>query len=91
MATTAPTSIRIDPELRRQAESVFDQLGLTPSAAITLFYKAVVRENGLPFELTLSPIEPKVDADSVLVERLVGLLAERGWATRAEEHGKVEG
>jgi DNA-damage-inducible protein J len=49
MPKTAVISARIDPELKRDAEEVFKELGLTATQAITLFYKQVELERGLPF------------------------------------------
>ncbi|MBN1659784.1 MAG: type II toxin-antitoxin system RelB/DinJ family antitoxin [Anaerolineae bacterium] len=53
MPKTAVISARIDPELKQNAEEVFKELGLTATQAITLFYKQVELENGLPFALRL--------------------------------------
>jgi DNA-damage-inducible protein J len=49
MPKTAVISARISPELKRSAEQVFKELGLTATQAITLFYKQVELERGLPF------------------------------------------
>jgi DNA-damage-inducible protein J len=49
MPKAAVISARIDPELKREAEEVFRELGLTATRAITLFYKQVELERGLPF------------------------------------------
>ena len=49
MSKTAIVSARIDPELKHDAEEVFKELGLTATQAITLFYKQVELERGLPF------------------------------------------
>ena len=49
MPKTAVISARIDPELKHGAEAVFRDLGLTATQAITLFYKQVELERGLPF------------------------------------------
>ena len=49
MAKTSTISARIDPELKKRAERVFIELGLTPSQALTLFYKQVELQQGLPF------------------------------------------
>ena len=49
MPKTAVISARIDPELKHAVEEVFKELGLTATQAITLFYKQVELERGLPF------------------------------------------
>ena len=52
MAETAPTTMRLDPELKEAAKPVLDELGLTLSAAVTMFLKALIREGGLPFDVS---------------------------------------
>ena len=49
MAKTTTISARIDPEVKKSAERIFRELGLTSSQAITLFYKQVELQQGLPF------------------------------------------
>ncbi len=49
MPKTAVISARIDPKLKHGAEEVFKELGLSATQAITLFYKQVELERGLPF------------------------------------------
>ena len=53
MPKTAVISARIDPDLKRSAEEVFKKLGLTATQAITLFYKYVELEHGLPFAVRI--------------------------------------
>ncbi len=50
MATTN-LNIRIDEDLKKQAESLFSDLGLNMSSAITVFLKTAVDYNGIPFEI----------------------------------------
>ncbi|MHB9782351.1 type II toxin-antitoxin system RelB/DinJ family antitoxin [Streptococcus sp. 10F2] len=52
MATTN-LNIRADKEIKEKADQVFGELGLTMTAAINLFLRASIRENGIPFELKL--------------------------------------
>ena len=54
MATmTKSLNLRVDAELKAQAEHIFSELGLPTSTAITMFLKSVVRHNGIPFSLHL--------------------------------------
>ena len=46
---TSTISARIDPSLKENTERIFKELGLTSSQAITLFYKQVELQQGLPF------------------------------------------
>jgi DNA-damage-inducible protein J len=51
----ANLNIRVDDDLKRQAEMIFSDIGLSLSAATTIFLKQVVRCNGIPFELRADP------------------------------------
>jgi len=53
MSKEAVISTRIDSGLKHNAEQVFKALGLTSSQAITLFYKQVELQQGLPFEVRI--------------------------------------
>lgn len=47
----ANINVRIDEKVKTNAEAVFASLGITPTAAISLFYNQVIRTNSIPFEL----------------------------------------
>ena len=53
MATTN-LNIRIDSDLKKQSEEILNALGLTMSAALTVFLRQTVRSNGIPFDLCLN-------------------------------------
>ncbi|MBR0137084.1 MAG: type II toxin-antitoxin system RelB/DinJ family antitoxin [Erysipelotrichaceae bacterium] len=46
-------NIRTDSDLKKRAERIFSDLGLNMSSAVNMFLKAVVRENGIPFDLKM--------------------------------------
>ena len=48
------TTIRIEPEVKKEATVILDELGLSMSSAVNLFLRAVVREQGMPFEVKVS-------------------------------------
>ena len=47
----ANVNVRIDADIKKNAEKVFMNLGLSASTAINMFYKQVIRTNSIPFEL----------------------------------------
>ncbi len=53
MTNTNAVYARIDTHLKENAESILNQLGITPSSAIQMLYSQIVLQNGLPFELRL--------------------------------------
>jgi len=60
MTQMPATTIRIDSKLKEEANEVFDELGLSLSAAVNIFLKAVVREQGIPFEVRIGKNESAV-------------------------------
>lgn len=62
----ANLNIRTEKEVKESAEAILSQLGLTMSAAVNIFLRQVIRENGIPFELKLS--EPRPDTMEAIRE-----------------------
>jgi len=53
MTKSSVITARIDPELKQDTEQILRELGLTPSQAITLFYRQVTLHEGSPFAVNL--------------------------------------
>jgi DNA-damage-inducible protein J len=53
MSKTAMVRARIEPNLKEKAESVLSDLGLSPTQAITIFYRQVELRKGLPFDVVI--------------------------------------
>ena len=53
MSKTAVVRARLEPALKKSAEKVFAQLGLTTSEAIQLLYRQVSLTHSLPFTLSV--------------------------------------
>ena len=66
----ANVNIRIDPETKKKAESIFKSLGLNPTTAITMFYIQTIRNNGIPFVLKLETPNKKTLAAIKEVEEM---------------------
>ena len=49
MAKTEYVHVRIEPEIKHDAENVLAEIGLSTSDAITLFFKQIALFRGLPF------------------------------------------
>ena len=50
-------SFRIDTDLKNEAENLFNQLGLSMTAAYNIFLRQAVREKRIPFDVSLIPNE----------------------------------
>ena len=48
----ANVSFRIDAGLKKEADELFQNLGLSMTAAFNIFLRQAVREGGIPFEIT---------------------------------------
>ena len=58
MARTANVFARVEPEIKKQAESVLDQLGIPMSNAVGMFLRQIVIQRGIPFEMKLPAKRP---------------------------------
>lgn len=55
MATkTANVMVRVEPDVKEEAENIMEQLGLPVSVVINALYKKIIRTRGIPFSFTLS-------------------------------------
>ena len=53
MSKSSMIRARVEPELKAEVDKIFQELGLTATEAITLFYHQVKARKGIPFELTV--------------------------------------
>ena len=55
MADSVVFSVRVDPDVKREAAEVFGKLGLSLNAGIDIYLRAVARNQAVPFNLSLEP------------------------------------
>lgn len=72
----ATVSTRLDDELKRQAETVADLIGIPLSTAINVFLKRFVAENGFPFDVVapssgtlIDPIELDIAVKKAVADK----------------------
>ena len=58
MAKSANLYVRIEPEIKEQAEKILSTLGIPASNAINMFYKQIILQRGLPFEVKIPDRTP---------------------------------
>ena len=58
MAVKERTTIALDPEVKREATDVLEQMGLSLSSFTEICLRQVVRDKGMPFTPSLRPIRP---------------------------------
>ena len=78
LAKTANLYARIEPELKEQAEAILTALGIPASNAITMFYRQIILQQGLPFDVKLPAAKP-VDLSRLTPEQLSEEL-EKGYS-----------
>ena len=69
MAKTANLYVRIEPEIKNKAESILEELGIPVSNAINMFYKQIILQRGIPFEVKL-PALPVPDMSELTKEQI---------------------
>jgi DNA-damage-inducible protein J len=78
MADTTNLSIRLDRELKDEADQIFNAMGMSLTTAITVFVRQAVRQKKIPFEISLSDSEGRT-----IVMRDAMAASERIWRNAA--------
>jgi len=65
MATTN-ISIRMDSDLKAQADALFGELGMNLSTAFNIFVRQSLRDGGIPFEISLN--QPNKETIAAMLE-----------------------
>ncbi len=61
MTKTAAITVRLDPQVKKEAQDVLAGLGLTTTQAVSLFFKQISLNKGLPFAVEI-PNEETIQA-----------------------------
>ena len=83
MAKSSNLYVRIEPELKEQAETILSALGIPVSIAITMYYKQIVLQRGIPFKAKLP--ESPLNASRMTNAQLDAAL-EMGYAEAMAGH-----
>lgn len=70
MEKTATLNLRINPDVKKDAEAVLKQLGVPLSTAIDMYLRQIVLTGGIPFTISLPDVPRRVDADAMSAEEL---------------------
>ena len=79
----AGINIRVNDEVKKEAESIFKSLGLNMSVAMNLFLKKCINENGIPFDLKI-PNKETIEAMEETNKILNGDIERKSY-TNADE------
>jgi len=53
MSKSATVRARLEPGLKEKAEDILKRIGLSTTQAITIFYRQIELNNGMPFDLVI--------------------------------------
>lgn len=56
---TASVRARIEPSIKKKAESVLSKIGISSSEAINVFYRRIASDRGIPFSLHVPNAETR--------------------------------
>ena len=88
MSTTQVT-FRIDEQLKKQAENMFNEMGINMTSAINAFIKVTVREGKIPFEFVSDDYALKKMIRGKLEESLSkSLKPDAQWLSHSDVFGK---
>lgn len=87
MGKTATLNIRVNPDVKENAESVLAQLGIPMATAIDMYLKQISLVGGIPFSVVLPKAANSVNADMMSATQIHQKL-EKGYADI--EKGNVE-
>lgn len=66
MTNTTNISIRMDSDLKAQADELFNELGMNISTAFNIFVRQSLREGRIPFEISLN--QPNKETITAMLE-----------------------
>ncbi len=67
---TTNISIRMDADLKAQADALFNELGMNLTTAFNIFVRQSLREGGIPFEVRLEQPNKETIAAMLEAERI---------------------
>ncbi len=79
MEKTVTMNLRINPDVKNDAEQVLRQLGIPMSTAVDMFLRQVSMQGGIPFPLTVPKAPAALDADAMSADELRAAIAQ-GYA-----------
>ena len=82
--STTNISIRMDSDLKAQADALFNELGMNISTAFNIFVRQSLREGRIPFEISLNQPNKETVAAMLEAERIAKDLSAKGYTNLDE-------
>lgn len=70
MGKSATLNLRVNPEVKEQAEAVLEKLGVPMSTAVDIFLRQVSLTGGIPFAVKLPPAPASINADLMTADEI---------------------
>ena len=77
---TTNISIRMDSNLKTQADALFEELGMNLSTAFNIFVRQSLREGGIPFDITMNTPSKKTVSALLEAERIANDPSIKGYS-----------
>ena len=77
---TTNISIRMDSELKAQADALFAELGMNLSTAFNIFVRQSIREGRIPFDISLNQPNRETIAAMLEAERIAKDRSVKGYS-----------
>ena len=78
---TANVNVRIQENIKQQAEQILETIGITRATAIDMFYRQIILNKGIPFSLTIPKSLPAQDD---MDEKTFNALMAKGYDQAAQ-------
>lgn len=80
---SANVSVRVQPEIKQQAEAVLDKIGIPVSVLIDTLYRQIIYTGGVPYPLTV----PKLPTLDTMSKTEFDAMMEKGYTQAANGEG----
>ena len=78
--------IQVDDDLSTRVEQILEGIGLTPTAAITAYYKRIAATGGIPFDLIMTPSEmANLDLRNAVMDSGIESKTVNNWSEMVKE------
>jgi addiction module RelB/DinJ family antitoxin len=84
MAKSANVTVRVEPEIKEQAENLMSQMGLPVSVVINALYRQIIYTHGIPFSMT---VPQNIPTRETMTDDEFGAMLEKGIAQSESGQG----
>lgn len=87
---TTNISIRMDSELKKQADILFEELGMSITTAFNIFVRQTLREGKIPFDISINNPNKRTVAAMLEAERIAKDPSVKGYTDMDELFADLE-